>query len=612
MPAHKMRRKQKDDVRAERKRRKEAELEKLAAMKGRLVENARKLAAMLSTGKCTDDTTRNASSLLTADERAAVRWCFDKFASGQATLSLNRTLQLTNFLRRARRDGTRVARLVPRLFASCDAARDGRLGLTKVTWILLASSPDLVPQAWRIRYAETLHASMWERVRQGQRSPKACRVRAAEQGGLERIATIEATRNTLWRYYTAFPCSSKCVGRNCLRSAPLTRQVCLTMKSGVKTRSLLGLRMLDGRASMPGGASYILGDPAPGHPFDWAEGMFVHNMAILQTSVANDEFVMIGGMQGFVTNRTCANTTTRYNKRRWCLEPDVRRDGEVSASAPARGSRAVLSGVRLTRGRGWRWRRDAWSEPHVVLRGNDPPDCVDRRPEFTGYHPEKPRSAAACEFDGRLSAVRLRDGSFRLYARANRAYGAIAGGRHVQTTSSPDLERGWVPWRPIEFHRNSVDANSVDIYFFAVQTNPVNDSMLLALLPLSEPPWACIAISFSLDGVTFSTPINLLDSSVSFRQHAAHSILDHFGAAVFYGTGWSSLGFAARGEDHPVAGMVADPLANGTEGSRFLVYIHHAVQGISYRQDAARVDAYALSGSVLRAWTMQAARELAE
>ena len=61
-----------------------------------------------------------------------------------------------------------------------------------------------------------------------------------------------------------------------------------------------------------------------------------------------------------------------------------------------------------------------------------------------------------------------------------------------------------------------------------------------------------------------------------------------------------------------VAGMVADPLANGTEGSRFLVYIHHAVQGISYRQDAARVDAYALSGSVLRAWTMQAARELAE
>jgi hypothetical protein len=138
--------------------------------------------------------------------------------------------------------------------------------------------------------------------------------------------------------------------------------------------------------------------------------------------------------------------------------------------------------------------------------------------------------------------------------------------------------------------------DKVDLYFFAVQVNPIDNQSLMALFPVSEPPWACVAAAFSLDGVRFSSPVNILNSRVAFRQHTSHSSHDRLAA-----------GFSARAEDHPVANIVPDPLARGMS---YLLYIHHAVHGISYRRGGSHVTAYALPTAVLRRWTTEALHEL--
>eukprot|EP00966_Prymnesium_polylepis_P179652 4159661-Prymnesium_polylepis.1 len=65
-------------------------------------------------------------------------------------------------------------------------------------------------------------------------------------------------------------------------------------------------------------------------------------------------------------------------------------------------------------------------------------------------------------------------------------------------------------------------------------------------------------------------------------------------------------GFSARGEDHPVAGVVPDPQSPAD----LLLYIHHAVQGLSYRDAEPHVAAYRLPRTSLLDWTRQAQREL--
>jgi hypothetical protein len=169
----------------------------------------------------------------------------------------------------------------------------------------------------------------------------------------------------------------------------------------------------------------------------------------------------------------------------------------------------------------------------------------------------------------------------------------------VQTTSTPTLGRNWTRWRPVIL--SGVDPVRVDLYFFAVQTNPVDPQMLMALFPLSEPPWACIAAAFSLDGITFSAPINLYNSRVGFREHTLKSSLDRFLDSKL------RPGFAARAEDHPVAGIVADPRPSG---DAFLIYIHHGVRGTSYRDDEPHVTGYRITVATLRSWSASAKREL--
>ena len=118
----------------------------------------------------------------------------------------------------------------------------------------------------------------------------------------------------------------------------------------------------------------------------------------------------------------------------------------------------------------------------------------------------------------------------------------------------------WERWQPIRLA--GVNITELDLYFFAVQDNPSDKATLLALMPVSEPPWACIAAAYSRDGVTFSTPINIHLSRVGFRKHVAKTARDKF-----------KQSFSARAEDHPVANVVPDP--TDEDGNHYLLYIHH-------------------------------------
>ena len=103
--------------------------------------------------------------------------------------------------------------------------------------------------------------------------------------------------------------------------------------------------------------------------------------------------------------------------------------------------------------------------------------------------------------------------------------------------------------------------------FFAAQTNPVDNGSLLAIYPVNAPPRACIATSFSRDGLLWSRPVNLRDSQSSFRTR------DRSGAG--------RLEF--RSGDHPAAGLVRAPY----NPSIIHVYIHHSVKGMSMLGSAA-------------------------
>lgn len=390
---------------------------------------------------------------------------------------------------------------------------------------------------------------------------------------------VTPTVNKVWRYYTAFACGEG--------EAP---RVCLSFKKMGGAAVLGGMASSDGVTF--GNRTDLLRLPEP-----WREEHFTHNLALLP--LGRGEYAMLGGKQGFVSNSTCrqalrasfraellsgklgAAPLARAEARVACLQMDSRGATGDPAAAP------YASGIRLSRGHGLPWSSWSWSTPRTVITGTSPAGCVDRRPRQTGY----PR-LQACEFDGRLSAV-ARGGEYLLYARANLKFGAVSGGRNVQVTSSSRLDGGWAPWKPVSIA--GMEGAEVDLYFFAVQPNPLGEAGLgyLALFPLTEPPLACIAFAVSLDGVHFSHPVNLRESIFGVRNNdeAGRSRSE---AAMLE---W-------RGEDHPVAGAVR-------VSGRVLFYVHHAVKGTTIRKGAvAHVSVYSLTEAELRRETERALASL--
>ena len=265
----------------------------------------------------------------------------------------------------------------------------------------------------------------------------------------------------------------------------------------------------------------------------------------------------------------------------------VRLEEDMQASYAIVGGQDVFSravndsslpaGIRFTRGRGWPWRAGNWSYPAVALRSGQPHGCIDRRPSLWSLAKPHGRRGqpSRCEFDGRLSIVHHR-GAYRIFARSNLFENAITGGRFVQTTSSSDGQT-WTPWQQLRIRM--LPPGSADLYFFAAQRNPVNASTLMAIFPISQPPDACIAIAFSMNGVEWSAPYALQLSVLGWRT----SQVDLSG-----GIEW-------RNEDHPVAGGAH------LHGNRVWFYIHHSVSGMSMRDEQRpQVIRYTIPSSALR------------
>ena len=183
-------------------------------------------------------------------------------------------------------------------------------------------------------------------------------------------------------------------------------------------------------------------------------------------------------------------------------------------------------------------------------------------------------------------------GFFLLYARANLA---SHGSRFVQVTRSADLVE-WTPFQPIRV--NGYAPTQGDIYFFAVQTNPIHRGSLLALFPLVHRLRACIAISLSVDGVTWSSPTPLRRCPL----------------------------VGQRASDHPIAGGVVysprvdtSTQAANASGSVVHFYLQHRVPGISqdkltpvelwhWRRKTERPSAFlrhTISCSVFARWTLR-------
>ena len=358
---------------------------------------------------------------------------------------------------------------------------------------------------------------------------------------------VNRTIGTPWRYFSIFDCGDV--------ASPVT---CLTFKMGIVGASIGALRAPGvGSTDFGGMRAFVEYPPAE-------QKLFSHNMAIFRLS--HSHYVMVGGMQGFLRTKKLGR------KARWAEED------------PGNYSRA--NGIRLAHGHGWPWWNVTWSAHKVIIHGTSPAGCIDRRPKQTGYP-----TLLACEFDGRLSLTRL-SGSFQLYARANLAYGLLVGGRWVQVTQSSQLEHGWSPWTPVNIV--GVDPAWVDLYFFAAHGNPVDPSSLLALFPISEPPFSCIAMAFSRDGVNFSKPVKLLSGKLAYRLSADK------GSAL-----------TARSGDHPVAGSV---LSAGTGPfSKVYFYVHHSPHGVGLseaEQANSSVVRYEMLQSELRRLTWKGMAEL--
>uniref|UniRef100_A0A7S3K2Z5 Uncharacterized protein n=1 Tax=Aureoumbra lagunensis TaxID=44058 RepID=A0A7S3K2Z5_9STRA len=180
----------------------------------------------------------------------------------------------------------------------------------------------------------------------------------------------------------------------------------------------------------------------------------------------------------------------------------------------------------------------------------DAPGCVEMRSD-----------RSHCELDGRLSLVRFRSDLF-LYARANT--NPNGGGRFVQVTKiSSKHSASWSPFQLIHFAKNTKTSSTIyseilsqpylaaeraDIYFAAVNQNPVDANTMLALLPTvirtsthgPKQQWrgeAAILLALSCDGIHFSPPSPILPATplgAEINDHPADGFLLDSNSLFFF------------------------------------------------------------------------------
>ena len=170
-----------------------------------------------------------------------------------------------------------------------------------------------------------------------------------------------------------------------------------------------------------------------------------------------------------------------------------------------------------------RWLNSASS---VIVRG-DHPGCVEARPKWNGI----------CEYDGKVSFVRMTSAgsvAWHVFARTNlKPHG---GGRFVQVASASSAQGPYGAFQPIQIDGYDQGGPGGNIYFPAVDNNPLDSETMLGLFPVNlgdekegnGDGESFIALSLSCDGVHWSRLTKLV---------------------------WS-IGWFGRTWDHPVDGVV--------------------------------------------------------
>ena len=132
------------------------------------------------------------------------------------------------------------------------------------------------------------------------------------------------------------------------------------------------------------------------------------------------------------------------------------------------------------------------------------------------------------------------------------------------------LPSAWSPFRAIELdgYEPNEDAN---IYFFGVCSNPVRPDSLVALAPVAHNGKACVCISFSCDGINWSTLQPLVACGTDLERPGAREALAAIGQT---GTA-APTHVGHRSTSHPASNVL---LYNG----RVLIFIHQHVPGIGY------------------------------
>ena len=282
-----------------------------------------------------------------------------------------------------------------------------------------------------------------------------------------------------WRYYSALPCKPDNA------SAALTMSstsVCIMFKNG-------RLATWVGVATSTDGIHF--GSVRLMLPSDWSAARMTHNTAVLLR--ARDagvlEYVVVGGQHRPRVERGAGDVSSVADRGIF-----VSHGESLCFSSRCEAPSAMQQPV-----------TSQWAPPRRMLDGRHA-GCVERanRAVPRGWNVGQ----GVCEFDGRLSLVHF-DGQWQLFTRAN----VKIGSRFVQRTTSKDLN-AWEPFAPIALA--DYNALSNNIYYFAVQVNPVDNASLVAVFPLvhrykSEHPYGgCIAISCSHDGLTWSSPVPLV------------------------------------------------------------------------------------------------------
>ena len=168
------------------------------------------------------------------------------------------------------------------------------------------------------------------------------------------------------------------------------------------------------------------------------------------------------------------------------------------------------------------------------------------------------------------------------YVRANT--NPRGGGRYVQVASRPAAGGAWGNFSLVEMA--GYDARAIrefNVYFFAVNPNPVDAASVLALFPIVTDVAAFVGLAVSCDGLRFSAPHEFLPTGYAYENRTA---------------------------DQPVDGILR-------RGSDVYVYVHEHVPDLtSYRRSHldptdSRVARHTVKADALAAWTADAKRGLA-